>query len=523
MKLRYILNRLTAFMFKKIFAFLCFCILYSCTQKSHQTGASIKGTILHSNQEYILLAYNPRQRGNLNFDDFKSVGTYIDKKGNFSLTTDKLTDKAIYSLEFANQNQSITLFDGDDITITFDINNANDTFFATGKGAGKLNVMHLSQFVSTFPVETKNSVTLNEYLNVVEIKIASQLAFLHSIYTKKIDDTVIQSATNKELIARIVNETPLSKKEYDFLQKLIKLQRFSMVSNFLTMKSSDDVIDFERSKQLLFNTSQYEIFDHLNNWKFTHALEQILKIEYIIQLQKEEAKYITYTNWQSFLYTPAYDAFCFNFLKENFPLEVLNKYHFDLKAWLLTIGIEPSKSLESFTQQQSPNKYTERVQQFQNLLDTSLQNDQYNLADTSKKMNSEKLDALISSSKEKPVYIVFWSAKFAGASLIKQLPVFKEIERQYANNVNFVYICVDKQQYKNLWAARIIDNSWKATHYFLAEEGNENILKLFGDKPIDQFCLGGANFAYITKEGSIQHNLPSFANMNKEEVAKLFH
>lgn len=509
-------------MLKKFFLLVISCVFCFSFQKPPHKGVSIKGKVLNSDQEYVLLDYNPRQRGNLNFDNFRSVGTFIDKNGNFNLQIEDITDEASYALYLGSTHQKFTLFQGDDITLTFDINNVNDSFFATGKGAGKLNILRLSQFNITLPVKATNFDSLDDFLASIDTKFTSQLVFLKAIYNKQANASIIQNAENRDFILKIIKETPLTQREYDFFVKRIIFNKFIMIDDYLSAKAVDKPINFEKSMTTLFNATQYKAFNHLNHWSFTYALENILKVEYTYYLQKEENQRITYKNWRSFLHAPEYEAFCLSFLQQNFKPEITDKYHFDIAAWLLTMGIQPTEILDTYIQKQSANKYKKRIDNFQHLLNFALEDEIYDLNNPTKILDADKLSKLIESHSEKPVYFVFWSARFAGASVIKQLPIFNEITNDYKEKIKIVYICIDKQQRKNLWAARIIDNSWNATHYFLPEEGNDTLLKQFNSQPIDQFCFGGASYAFINSEGNIQHGLKSLGNMTKKSIAELF-
>ena len=50
-----------------------------------QNGVIVEGAIKDLQEEYVMLAYTPRMRGNLNFDGFKSIGARVNAQGKFKL------------------------------------------------------------------------------------------------------------------------------------------------------------------------------------------------------------------------------------------------------------------------------------------------------------------------------------------------------------------------------------------------------------------------------------------------------
>ena len=121
-------------------------------------------------------------------------------------------------------------------------------------------------------------------------------------------------------------------------------------------------------------------------------------------------------------------------------------------------------------------------------MNSGLDNEEYGLSADSLILNKKKFDSLLKKYENKPLMIIFWSAEYAGSSIIDNLPIIKNYEDANKENVRLVNICIDEGVNKNLWAARIIDNSWKSHHYFMPVEGNEFALKRCTDKNIKAFC-----------------------------------
>ncbi len=59
------------------------------------------------------------------------------------------------------------------------------------------------------------------------------------------------------------------------------------------------------------------------------------------------------------------------------------------------------------------------------------------------------------------------------------MPAIINLEENIKEKFEVINICIDQEVNKNLWAARIIDNSWKGNHYFLPIEGNDSTLSNF--------------------------------------------
>jgi hypothetical protein len=103
----------------------------------------ISGHIKNADQKCVVLAYSPRQRGNLNFDGFRNSGTYIGPNGDFKIEVDSLTHGAIYSLEFGDRFIQPVLFKRYSLHFDLDDQLAERPLFLEGTGAGKINLLNL--------------------------------------------------------------------------------------------------------------------------------------------------------------------------------------------------------------------------------------------------------------------------------------------------------------------------------------------------------------------------------------------
>jgi len=489
---------------KIILAVFLFSMLLQSNAKGVE-GVKIQGNVKNSNEEYVVLSYEPQLRGNLNFDGFNNIGTRIDNKGIFDLRSEKISNEAYYSIRVKDNAFPLILFNGDNLSLEFDLNNINSSLFAKGRGAGKINVLNLQQFKSDLMFDSHY--TLEKYRIRVDSVVNTQLALLESIYKKDSNNEAIVKASNKKAIDEIMGKTPLSKIEYEFLTKKISNQRFilGVFPSYLCDHNLTDSagVDFSSVYFNYFNEREYKKIDNINCWEFEGSLDDILHIEYLKTLQKNTPS-VTYRNWNSYFENYlVYNNWISSYLKANFNADVFDKYHADRLSWDMTVGSSYDKSYKQFIKYCSDDKYLKRINKFKDLLENGLNNIDYNLNASQFSLTPTKLDSLLKSYKGKPVYLIIWSAQFAGSTIIPNLPSIIDFEKENMGKIEVVNICIDKAKFKDLWAARIIDNSWRGRHYFLPSEGNESVINMFDAKNIFAFCYNGVTYTLIDKNGNI--------------------
>ncbi|MDN5214728.1 hypothetical protein QQ020_21800 [Fulvivirgaceae bacterium BMA12] len=477
-----------------VFPFNAFC----------QRGIIVEGKMKDSEEAYTILAYSPRMRGNLNFDGFKSVGAQINDEGKFRLEAKNITHAANYRLFFPKHMIPLLLFDGDSIYLEIYHTDIKQTF-ATGRGAGKINVLNLPQLqYEYFDLEQERN--LNDFVHYTDSIIAYQHSLLAAVYARQLNDSLISGAPNKNHIKKIINNTPISPEAYELLCNLVEFQRYSLISSFLTKKSaqghSDSVsIDFNSASFRHFNVEAYRQLKNIDDWRLHNSLESILQIEYLKEKQSQESQTPTYGNWRNMFSSNDYMNWRSEFLRIHFDREIFNKYYAEYVTGFMTWGMDYASLLNHINLHEN-NKYVNRIQEFIQLLNHGLNNEAYGLNQTAKYLDKKKFENLLSSYKQSPLLIVFWSAQAAGASIIDELPSLKAFEANTKDEITLVYICVDKQANKNLWAARVIDESWKAKHYFLPIEENETTLDKITDKDISTLCSGGSTYIFIDNNGA---------------------
>jgi hypothetical protein len=509
---------------KNVFLPLLFVFFLVACKTNSDNAIKIKGHIKNSEQDYISLNYAPRLRGNLNFDGFESIGSYINSNGNFELNSDKNTDGACYSLEFKNRGIQLILFSGDNIQLDFNISNPKNSLFVTGKGAGKINTLNLKQFGDdSFDIEKTETIT--EFTDRINNIISKQTSLLNAIYLRKQNDKIISQEDNKIEIHKIITDSPLTEKEYSFILNRINFQRYFLLASFLSqqseLKSLDSIkITFDSKAFKYFNIQEYKKLKNINDWHLANSLESILQIEYLKNLKEQEQIEVTYGNWQSFFKNSNYGNWVASFLKDNFNNDIYNKYYADESAWLMTLGYDYKMYYKKLNTG-SRNKYIKRLNEFENLLENGLDNKDYMLNISNSNLDKSKFESLLDNFKGKSLFIVFWSAQFAGSSIINNLPLIKHFEKANNGKINIINICIDKEDYKNIWAARIIDNSWKSKHYFLPIEENDFILNKFSDKKMSSFCDGGVTYAFINKKGVVNNTIDFPFHLSTREIEKM--
>ncbi|MFA9392972.1 MAG: hypothetical protein ACERKD_24405 [Prolixibacteraceae bacterium] len=489
-------------------------LIQGCTN-TFNNGIKIVGEVTNSNQEYVYLAHQPLYRGNLNFDGFKSIGDRIDDKGNFTLISDKVIDEADYWIQVKDRAFHLILFNGDNIKIKFDLKDINNSLFAQGNGAGKINILRLPQFDSNLSYDT--TYTMDTYKLCVDSVIESQLLFLNVIFKKDLKNEIVQNAKNKQEIISIIEDSPLSEKEYEFLKKKISIQDIYYLEGFPSylsqLRTNDSSkVEFSNSYFTCFNPAAYKDFKNISYWQFEDCINNILKMEYLKSIRHENQQ-LTYGNFGIDDYSK-YQNWRFNYAKDNLNPEVFDAYCASELTDGLSMGDLNKTMYEKFIQNCSSKKYINRINSFVDLLNNGLNDTVYNL----NTLNSQKLDSLLKSKNGKNVYVIIWSSQFAGASIISELPSIIDFEKENLGQIEIFNLCIDKEKYKNLWAARIIDNSWKGNHNFLPAENNDSIINLFSAQNISGFCDGGATYSFIDKNGNISNNIEAPILMTKEKI-----
>lgn len=444
-------------------------------------------------------------RGNLNFDNFKNLGTRINKNGYFELSSNSITHAASYNFVYENKYFNLVLFKGDNLNLEFEKEDPISTLFASGTGAGKINILNLGQFNPNLYYDEKY--TIEEYSYKVDSITQIQTNIINAIRSKDLNNESIQNAENKDLIVRILIENEISKEEYRFIENIILSKKYAL-NGFISYlgdrnKLDSAQVDFSASIFSSFNSINYGKIDNLNDFRLANALDNILYFEFL----KDNHSELSYSDWNSFRSDTIFRNWIPEFIKSNYSTEVFDQYFAEPVGALQTLGYDFKDHYNFLKEECIDHKYLQRIDVFNGLVNNGLKDLDYNLGSEEHNLDKEKFDNLISSHVNKPIFLTFWSARFAGASIIPHLPAIKDFEINYKDQFGIINICIDNEANKGLWAARIIDNNWKANHYFMPIEGNDSTLTKFECNRISTFCYGGAVYSLIDKEGEVIINI----------------
>jgi hypothetical protein len=351
----------------------------------------------------------------------------------------------------------------------------------------------------------------------------TQLAILYAVHNGDVNNPIVGSSNERIKIEKIIRQTPVSRGEFDFLNSQILARKFALAS---FLKVNAPAIGLDSSANIspylseVFMRKNYSVIDNLNHPLAANRLDDILEVEFARHNLSINSQ-ITLHDFSMIRRNPRYYKWAPGYIQENFSSDVFDKWFADDISMLMTLGGPYNVKFEKFKQQCSNTKYLDRLIGFHDLLSEGLSNPEYRLNDPELTLDKMKFEALLKSYQGQAVYIVFWSAQYAGASIINHLPLIKNLEKTYKDQFKVIHICIDKTVHKNLWAARIIDNSWTGEHYFMPIEENEKTLVDFGSDRISSFCYGGATYSFVSSNGTIHKDIDPPMKLKEHTIRKM--
>lgn len=480
-----------------------FLILFLLFHDAIAQDVIIRGKASNQGGQFIILKYMPFFRGNPSFDGFKSIGSPIDEQGDFNLEPGKVTDAALYSLEYDSKSISFPLFKGDNIDIEFDGQNLKQTFFATGKGAGKINVFHLEDFRPAIYNPQWTAIKFSGYRDSL---ISAQLSLLEDIYKRNFKSKGITNSKNKNTINRIVRQSPLSKGEYIFLKDIIFMNRFE-----LPMGSPDE-IDFNSAIMVPFRRDDYAKIGYINYAYNQGKIFTILKAEYIRENFKN-GRMPGYNTLDAVTGSSEAFEWMLTFMKENFSTGVHDKIFAEMLIWGMTLGSFDEKQYNSFKGNCRTEKYVDYIDQYR----TALKEGE-GASPLKSIFDANGFEALQDRCKNDNTLLVFWSAQYAGASVLDDLPIIDYLSEAY--DLRVLYICVDEESRRSLANAKVRHSNWSGEHYFMATETNQATLKQYSSASISAFCYGGATYAILGKDGFIHSKIEFPGELAAGKIAR---
>jgi hypothetical protein len=492
-------------------------LLMTQCKKDNQSGITINGNIENTTGDLILLQHYPQLRGNFNFDGFKSISTKTDNTGNFQLHSNRITHAADYSICIEGKWLSLTLFNGDVLEINTNSNTPSSPIFVKGKGAAKINILNLEQFKYHNPSAT----TIEEFEFEIDSIIQKQLILLDAIKDNNLKHEIIINADNRNKIERIISENTLSDGEYYFLRQKINNKRTNIIE-FISNQYYSDLLDsikinYRSSFMNKLNDFNFNTAFGLNSNSFNRGFENWILFQYLKE-QNEIGNGINFVNFRDSEQRKNFQNWKTDFIAKTINPEISDRYYAESYTWYLLMGDDSQKEFQRLKANSISKTFLDKVNSFKALIDYGLSNTEFQLNDKSKGLSPKSLDSLIKSNNSKPIYLNFWSARFAGSSILPNLPASLIFERDNNDKLRFINVCVDEAKYKGLWAAKVIDNNWKSEHYFFPSDNLDSIKNLFELPNLNTFCYSGASFSLIDLKGNITNNVESPLYLTKEKL-----
>jgi len=473
----------------------------------------ISGTVKNSKNELVTLRYFGKTRNASNFDGFQSLGVRIDNQGKFRFRIDYLTSGAEYILSTLQTGTALTLFEGDDLQVEFDIDNFPETFFARGKGAGRINIQRLAQF-NAGPFYNKN-LRMKEFELFVDSITALRLEIIEAVYRKDPRREVILKADNRDKMVAIITGSPLSLKEYEFLRNDVLAFNANAFAGYLAYLADHNLAD---SLPVNFSDGYFDFLrgekfgaaDLLNTMSFQGYSKEQITLNLHEKLQRA-GKTVTYAEWNSVYDDSTVADQAIRLYHESMSPEAFDVYLAIELSSLLNMGeYEYYKRYKpEYDKYCTSRKYSDCLLAFEKLIDNGLTDNTYRLDDPAKTLDYSAFHQLLDSFKGEPCYIVVWSARWGEAFVLPLLPHITDLEKTYRGKMKVIDVCIDEPAYKGLWAAKIIDNSWKGNHFFYpvqsVDDPNEPLVKelkcggIFSLCQGESYCLATASGELITK------------------------
>ncbi|WP_116105616.1 hypothetical protein [Lewinella sp. IMCC34191] len=468
-------------------------------------GATVSGVLADAPGEFITLFAGPWLRGNLDPSGYRTKGLRMGEDGHFSFTIDRVTDGQHYALRTENGFLDMVLFAGDDLRIVLDSLGQEKTNVATGRGAGKINFQRLEQ-MDYDSDRLFASANADIFATRADSIVDARLRLLEAVYAGDASDDLISRQDNARTIEELIAESPLSEPEYDYLEQVVRAWRLEVTKIWLAEASrnpelANQRIDFAGEAFAPFRTDRYEAPDQLQDFSLANGLQALLQVQYLKKVAQSGERSITYGNWQQRPWE-GYGDWQTNFLKENLPGPIHSEYLGASARWYLSMGI-PNRAYYDRLSPEEQAAFDAQVAEFTRLLEDGTRRENGFEADS---LTLDKLAfrGLLTRYAGEPLLINFWSAQFAGSSIVDDIPLMKDFEQRNAGEISVINVCIDSLKHKDLWAARVMHGGWKnSEHFFVPIEGNDGMLDAFSPRDLANFCGGGATQAIVDADGYI--------------------
>ena len=428
---------------KRIFLLVLPIIILSCINDEKVDFALLSGKIENTSAKKVEIK-------NTYFEKEISVnadGTFKD--------TLKLLDAGFYTIKIARESTTIYLKNGDNLDLTLDADQFDETIAFTGKGSNENNYLAKKQLnQETFTSNSQQLYALEEeaFKTKLDSLKQSHISLLSNI--KDIDpDFLTYETQNLEYDNYMFFDNYKS-----YHGRFANIENYEVPDNFLPegLKNLvyNDSIAYKTSssyKRMAFNSTLNDLFETIGDdylYTSTEALKGVSQIE-IPQLKDDVVSYLG-----GFIVSPGNP-----YMQEVYDFFLTNTNNEKIKTKLNEV-FEKGKDLMKGTPSPQFSNYE----------------------------NHKGGTMSLSDLKGKYVYIDVW-ATWCGPCL-REIPSLKEVEKQFHDkNIAFVSTSVDVAKDHDKWVAMVNDMNLGGIQLFADNDMSSEFIKNYGIKGIPRFIL----------------------------------
>lgn len=434
--------------------------------------AVVCGRITNLDDKFLSLQYSGANLCDYpNYFGPKIQCAVLNEKNEFKFSFETAMGYCSYSLYYNKNALSFHLKDKDSIYIDFDFNNINNTFLASGKGSGLVN---LNFVLNDFKPKRRPVIADDMVIKYWENKKQNYFDIIQSFKNKKYikTDSII---TDEQVlnINRLIHHTNLSSEEIELAKNIFA--NFCIYAAATTASFKYQISNIDVFLQLFENIdfSKYTVYDA--------AIENVVD-EYCRLLCLKE--YITahYSINEEEFYNNFFSNYYSN-KKKILKGDFLQKYVADnLYGLLISADFEKFNEIYNTDKDLITNQnYLKKINELYGSYKTALNNKEYNLNASEKVLNDSSAIKLINSFKGQKVYLIIWKIN-PGTSLtltpLWYVPTIMKLQEIH-KNIKFIDICLDDSTNKQHWASMIINSQWMGQHYYYAGGNRKEFIKFF--------------------------------------------
>lgn len=434
--------------------------------------AIVCGRITNLNDKFLTLTYiGSNLAVHPNYFGPKIQCAILNDKNEFKFSFETAKEYCSYLLSFNNYPLEFQLKDNDSIYIDLDFKNIKNTFLASGKGSGLVNLNFvLADFMPKRRPKITEDLVIKYWENLNEKLVNIIQSFKNGKYIKPDTSITGEQVLN---INRLIQHTKLSLEEIE-----LATNRFSNICKYLTATAASfeyQVANIDIFLQLFknINFSNYPIYDRV--------IEDVAD-EYSGLLYLKEYKTTHDSINEEEFYNNCYNNSYTN-RKKILKGDFLQKYVTDYLYGLLING--DYKKFEEFYNTDKDlitnQIYLKKINELYNNYKTALNNKEYKLNAPEKVLNDSSTMKLLNSFKGEKVYLIIWKINPGTSLTLTPLWHTTTIMKLQSihKNIKFIDICLGDSTNKQHWASMIINNQWKGQHYYYASGNRKEFIKFF--------------------------------------------